>query len=58
MRRATIGILGDFDGRLGHIATNEAIHHSAESLSGRVGCEWVATPDLLLPSAKADAATL
>jgi CTP synthase (UTP-ammonia lyase) len=52
MRTATVGILGDFDGRVAHIATNEAIRHSAEALSAQVGIQWVATPDLLIPGAE------
>ncbi len=40
-------MIGDFDGRPGHVATNHAIRHATERLSAAVTIEWLPTPDLL-----------
>ncbi len=44
-----IGIIGDFDGRPSHFATNEAIEHSAEALEIEAEVHWLPTPLLLHP---------
>jgi CTP synthase (UTP-ammonia lyase) len=40
----TIGIIGDYDGRFSHVATNEAIEHSAAASSLPVEVRWLPTP--------------
>lgn len=42
-----IGIIGDYDGRPAHIATNEAIKHGAARLGLEVETVWVSTDSLL-----------
>lgn len=41
-----IGIIGDYDGRPSHIATNEAIAHCASHLDLKVESHWIATDTL------------
>lgn len=41
-----IGIIGDYDGRSSHIATNEAIMHCAASLGLKQETQWVSTDSL------------
>ena len=41
-----IGIIGDFDGRLSHLATNASLEHSGKSLARSVQFEWVPTESL------------
>jgi len=42
-----IGIIGDFDpARPYHRATNEALHHAANSIAAKAEIEWVPTIDL------------
>ena len=50
----TIGIIGDYDGRVSHAATDEAIGHSAAALSLPVEVRWLPTP-LLASSEGEDA---
>ena len=48
MRTAvTIGIIGDYDGRFSHVATNEAIAHAAAALSIMADVRWLPTAQLL-----------
>jgi CTP synthase (UTP-ammonia lyase) len=47
--RVRIGIIGDFDGRPSHLATNEAIAHSAAALGLVTEAHWLPTPLLLRP---------
>jgi CTP synthase (UTP-ammonia lyase) len=49
----TVGIIGDFDGRPSHIATNEALEHSAEVLGVEAEVHWLPTPLLLIPEGRA-----
>ncbi len=42
-----IGIIGDYDGRFSHVATDEAIAHSAAELGLPVEIEWLPTANLL-----------
>ncbi len=43
----TVGVIGDFDpSSETHLATNDALKHAGDSLSGSVRVEWVATPEL------------
>lgn len=44
-----IGVIGDFDGRYSHVATNEAIAHSAAALGVAAAVHWLPTPTLLGP---------
>lgn len=46
MDKVSIGIIGDFDGRPSHIATNEAIMCCAERLSVEAGAIWLPTESL------------
>ncbi len=48
----TIGIIGDFDARPSHLATNEAIEHAAFATSIDVEVHWLPTALLLLPDAE------
>ena len=42
-----VGIIGDFDpNRRSHIATNEALSHTARALSVTVDCSWLPTQSL------------
>jgi len=41
-----IGIIGDYDGRPSHIATNEAIKHCASYLGLRQETQWISTDSL------------
>ncbi len=41
-----IGVIGDFDGRPSHIATNEAIDHGASYLGLRQETQWIPTASL------------
>jgi ribosomal protein S18 acetylase RimI-like enzyme len=41
-----IGVIGDFDGRPSHIATNEAIRHCARHLGLQQKTQWIATDSL------------
>ena len=42
-----VGIIGDFDEkRLSHKATNEALHHCADSLSMNIEIQWLPTENL------------
>lgn len=41
-----IGIIGDFDGRFSHVATNEAIAHAAAALALPAQVEWLPTVQL------------
>jgi CTP synthase (UTP-ammonia lyase) len=46
--RVKIGIIGDFDSnKSSHIATNDALHHTADRLSVEVDITWIATLSLL-----------
>lgn len=45
----TIGVIGDFDGRVSHVATNEAIGHAAAALAIETQVHWLPTPLLLSP---------
>jgi CTP synthase (UTP-ammonia lyase) len=38
-----IGIIGDYDGRASHLATEEALKHSAENLAVSVEYQWLPT---------------
>jgi CTP synthase (UTP-ammonia lyase) len=42
-----IGIIGDFDGRPSHLATQEALEHSASFLNLKAQWEWISTEALL-----------
>lgn len=42
-----IGVIGDFDGRPSHIATNEAILHCAAYLGLQQETQWIATDSLI-----------
>lgn len=44
--KVRIGIIGDYDGRPSHLATNEALRHCAAKLGLYLATEWIAT-DLL-----------
>jgi CTP synthase (UTP-ammonia lyase) len=41
-----IGIIGDYDGRPSHIATNESIKHCATKLGLRLESKWISTDSL------------
>ena len=45
-----IGVIGDFDGRPSHIATNEAIRHCADYLGLQQETQWIATDTILTNS--------
>ncbi|HYB43386.1 MAG TPA: hypothetical protein VEL75_16520 [Candidatus Methylomirabilis sp.] len=47
MAAASIGIVGDFDGRAGHVATNDSIQHAAASIGAAVEAEWLPTATLV-----------
>jgi CTP synthase (UTP-ammonia lyase) len=42
-----LGIIGDYDGRLSHLATNSALQDSADSLSISIDIQWVPTESLI-----------
>lgn len=42
-----IGVIGDYDGRPSHIATNEAISHSASFLGIKQETQWISTKSLV-----------
>jgi CTP synthase (UTP-ammonia lyase) len=42
-----IGVLGDFDGRVYHLATSAALEHAATGLALSVQIEWLPTESLL-----------
>lgn len=44
--RVRVGIIGDFDGRPSHIATDEALRHCAKRLSIDVEAKWLPTGNL------------
>jgi CTP synthase (UTP-ammonia lyase) len=46
MNPVSVGIIGDFDGRSSHIATNEAVRHCAERLSIDAEAIWLPTGSL------------
>ena len=49
-----VGIVGDHDPqRLLHVATVEALHHAGQTLALPLEVEWVPTPSLDGPDAKA-----
>jgi CTP synthase (UTP-ammonia lyase) len=43
----TIGIIGDYDGRISHVATNDAIAHAAAALAITADARWLPTAQLL-----------
>ena len=47
-----IGVIGDFDGRPSHVATNAAIGHAAAALGRDAAVRWLPTPLLLEPGAE------
>ena len=51
MSELRIGIIGDFDGRRYHHATNEALAHAAAARGVALAVEWLPTPSLLEPAA-------
>lgn len=44
--RIEIGVIGDYDGRPSHIATNEAIRHCALYLGLKQETQWISTKSL------------
>jgi len=48
----TIGIIGDYDGRISHVATNDAIAHAAAALSITADVRWL--PTAQLPSSEGE----
>jgi CTP synthase (UTP-ammonia lyase) len=48
-----IGVIGDYDGRPSHVATNEALDHAAARLGLELETRWLPTPALLEPGAEA-----
>lgn len=42
-----IGIIGDYDGRKSHIATDHALEHAGTRLGLQVDIKWIPTEDLL-----------
>jgi CTP synthase (UTP-ammonia lyase) len=48
-----IGVIGDFDGRRYHHATNEALAHAAAARGVALDVEWFPTSSLLEPDAPA-----
>ncbi|MHB8576427.1 MAG: CTP synthase [Dehalococcoidia bacterium] len=48
-----IGVVGDFDGRTSHVATNQAIGHAAARLGIDATVRWLPTPPLLAPGGEA-----
>ena len=46
-----VGVIGDFDGRPSHLATNAAIAHAAAASGLTVEVRWLSTPMLLEPGA-------
>ena len=43
--RIQVGIVGDYDPqRLSHLATNEALEHTAKVLNAPLDIVWIATP--------------
>jgi CTP synthase (UTP-ammonia lyase) len=51
-----IGIIGDYDGRRYHRATNEALAHAAATRGCAVELQWLPTPSLLEADADASLA--
>ena len=47
--RVIVGIIGDYDGRYSHVATDEAIGHAATALGIEAEVRWLPTPPLLEP---------
>ncbi len=41
--RITLGIIGDYDGRPSHLATEEAVKHAALKLGITIQCDWLPT---------------
>lgn len=41
-----IGVIGDFDGRPSHLATNEAMTHGAAYLGLSIEIRWIPTESL------------
>jgi len=39
-----IGVIGDYDGRPSHVATNEALAHAAARLGHELDVRWLPTP--------------
>jgi CTP synthase (UTP-ammonia lyase) len=48
-----IGVIGDYDGRPSHVATNAALGHAAARLGLELEIRWLPTPALLAPGAEA-----
>ncbi len=48
-----IGVIGDYDGRPSHVATNEALAHAAARLGHELDVRWLPTPALLEADAEA-----
>jgi len=48
-----IGVIGDYDGRPSHVATNEALGHAAAQLGEALETRWLPTPELLALGAEA-----
>lgn len=47
---AYIGIIGDYnDNKSSHIATNDAIYHTAEYFGAICKIDWIPTQSLLIP---------
>ena len=44
--KVKIGIIGDYDGRPSHLATEEALRHSAEKLELTVEYQWLPTDSM------------
>lgn len=42
-----IGVIGDYDGRISHIATNDAIEHCATFLNLKVKTHWIPTVSIV-----------
>jgi CTP synthase (UTP-ammonia lyase) len=52
-KKILVGVIGDFNPKYDtHVMTNEAFHHSADSLGVGVEVEWLATPTLAKDAAK------
>jgi len=47
-----IGVIGDYDGRRSHVATNEALAHAAAALGCELDVRWLPTESLLAPDAR------
>ena len=48
-----IGVIGDFDGRRYHLATNAALAHAAAARGVALVVQWLPTPSLLAADAPA-----